>query len=393
MEDSVEPPQLFATTMETVQLEDESVPEIIEENASPAMQASTGENVAEEKTETREELSVADTKTEIDSATKAEAKEEEREELDTVDFAEEPGLALEEKLDAPRGCPEPEVDASKAENVVEVPIVEPFVDPFADEPFEGRTKQMKVEDSIVEPLVDPLADGVVQESTQQVIVEVAIGKPLVDPVADGVVHESTQQVKVEDAIVEPLVDPVSDRFVQESTQQVKVEEKPVTQPPQSLGLSDSVGTIPLILTLPIDSLHCIASFLAPGEWASFGRSGKGSSRVCREIFRRVRMHGFRCATELVTAWVSQSSNNISHQECEGVELIYSFFVDLETRSARRCKRNMCPVYWCWSSNLSSLSRPFISHTCLENGCGRQGNAKNINWRRNRWQRCRRCAWK
>ena len=61
---------------------------------------------------------------------------------------------------------------------------------------------------------------------------------------------------------------------------------------------------PIILSLPIDSLHCIASFLSPGEWTSFGQSGKGAGRVCREVFRRVRMHGFRCATEVVTAWVS-----------------------------------------------------------------------------------------
>ena len=60
---------------------------------------------------------------------------------------------------------------------------------------------------------------------------------------------------------------------------------------------------PSITSLPIDSLHCIASFLSPGEWILFGQSGKDSRRVCREIFRRVRMHGFRCATEIVTSWV------------------------------------------------------------------------------------------
>lgn len=60
----------------------------------------------------------------------------------------------------------------------------------------------------------------------------------------------------------------------------------------------------LLLSLPIDSLHCIASFLSPAEWASFSQCSKGASLVGREIFRRVRMHGFRCATEVVTAWVS-----------------------------------------------------------------------------------------
>lgn len=60
----------------------------------------------------------------------------------------------------------------------------------------------------------------------------------------------------------------------------------------------------LILSLPIDSLHGIASFLTPVEWTSFGQCNKGTNKICREIFRRVRMHGFRCATEVITAWVS-----------------------------------------------------------------------------------------
>ena len=78
---------------------------------------------------------------------------------------------------------------------------------------------------------------------------------------------------------------------------------PLILPPNKLPEQD--GPLPpIILSLPIDSLHCIASFLSPGEWTSFGQSGKGAGRVCREVFRRVRMHGFRCATEVVTAWVS-----------------------------------------------------------------------------------------
>jgi hypothetical protein len=60
----------------------------------------------------------------------------------------------------------------------------------------------------------------------------------------------------------------------------------------------------MLLSLPIDSLHCIASFLSASDWASFGQTSVGANRVGREVFRRVRMHGFRCATEVVTAWVS-----------------------------------------------------------------------------------------
>mmetsp|Transcript_52316 Transcript_52316/g.78156 ORF Transcript_52316/g.78156 Transcript_52316/m.78156 type:complete len:1129 (-) Transcript_52316:61-3447(-) len=58
----------------------------------------------------------------------------------------------------------------------------------------------------------------------------------------------------------------------------------------------------ILLSLPIDSLHCIASFLPTRDWAAFGQTSLGSNKVCRDIFRRVRMHGFRCATEVVTAW-------------------------------------------------------------------------------------------
>ena len=60
---------------------------------------------------------------------------------------------------------------------------------------------------------------------------------------------------------------------------------------------------PPLLTLPLDSLHCVASFLTPVDWSNLGQTGRSASNASREIFRRVRMHGFRCATEIVTAWV------------------------------------------------------------------------------------------
>ncbi len=64
-------------------------------------------------------------------------------------------------------------------------------------------------------------------------------------------------------------------------------------------------SLPLILcALSIDSLHCIASFLRPEDWSRFGQANKGTNRVCNQVFRRVRMHGFRCATEVIAAWVS-----------------------------------------------------------------------------------------
>eukprot|EP00977_Amphora_coffeiformis_P015459 scaffold4511_cov171-Amphora_coffeaeformis.AAC.25 len=59
---------------------------------------------------------------------------------------------------------------------------------------------------------------------------------------------------------------------------------------------------PEILTLPLDSLHQIASFLTPLEWLHFAQTNKTASVASREIIRRVRLHGFKCAAEVVTAW-------------------------------------------------------------------------------------------
>ena len=61
-----------------------------------------------------------------------------------------------------------------------------------------------------------------------------------------------------------------------------------------------------LLTLPIDSLHCIASFVTASDWASVGLTTTIATPICRDVFQRVRMHGFRCATEVVTAWVSSA---------------------------------------------------------------------------------------
>uniref|UniRef100_A0A7S1ZHA6 Tubby C-terminal domain-containing protein n=1 Tax=Ditylum brightwellii TaxID=49249 RepID=A0A7S1ZHA6_9STRA len=59
----------------------------------------------------------------------------------------------------------------------------------------------------------------------------------------------------------------------------------------------------LLLSLPVDSLHCIASFLSTTDWSNMSLSSRGANRACREIFRRARMHGYRCATEVVMAWM------------------------------------------------------------------------------------------
>jgi hypothetical protein len=59
-----------------------------------------------------------------------------------------------------------------------------------------------------------------------------------------------------------------------------------------------------ILSLPLDSLHMVASFLEVKEWKTFGIASREASLACRDVFRKVKMHAFHCAVEVVTACVS-----------------------------------------------------------------------------------------
>eukprot|EP00978_Attheya_sp_CCMP212_P038584 scaffold192473_cov32-Attheya_sp.AAC.1 len=58
-----------------------------------------------------------------------------------------------------------------------------------------------------------------------------------------------------------------------------------------------------LFDLPSDPLHSIASFLSPTDWAAVSATSLVGRRVAREVVAKVRMHGFRCATEVVTAWM------------------------------------------------------------------------------------------
>jgi hypothetical protein len=71
---------------------------------------------------------------------------------------------------------------------------------------------------------------------------------------------------------------------------------PVTLP------SSAKREVTALLALPMDSLHHFASFLTPSEFTVVAQSSQTANRVFREIIRRVRRHGFKCATEVVTAW-------------------------------------------------------------------------------------------
>jgi hypothetical protein len=90
-----------------------------------------------------------------------------------------------------------------------------------------------------------------------------------------------------------------------STNQISPEEPPLQPDPELETKEMGPSLSPYyLLGLPIDALHAIASFLSPKDFCNFGFCSKGATKVCSDVFRRVRMHGFRCATEVVTAWVS-----------------------------------------------------------------------------------------
>jgi len=57
-----------------------------------------------------------------------------------------------------------------------------------------------------------------------------------------------------------------------------------------------------LLSLPCDAMHFIASFLSPSDWKALSCASVGANIACRPIFRRIRLHGFRCVTEVVGAW-------------------------------------------------------------------------------------------
>jgi len=63
-----------------------------------------------------------------------------------------------------------------------------------------------------------------------------------------------------------------------------------------------LSDIPPLLSLPVDALHCISGFCEIREWCCMSLVNHAAHAVCGDVFRRVRMHGFKCAVEIVTAW-------------------------------------------------------------------------------------------
>jgi hypothetical protein len=119
-----------------------------------------------------------------------------------------------------------------------------------------------------------------------------------------IVHENAPvNVKIEkpSPAVIPSTPPVVQFSESDLLERTQVAETRISK---NALLQTTQSSTPGLLSLPIDSLHSVASFLFAVDWSAFGQCCKGSNRACREIYRRVRMHGFRCATEVVTAWVS-----------------------------------------------------------------------------------------
>ena len=72
-----------------------------------------------------------------------------------------------------------------------------------------------------------------------------------------------------------------------------------------LGAGYGKGCPLFFLALPNDSMHAIASFLLPSDLVSLSCASKIARLACQPIFTTVRMHGFRCAIEIVSTWVSR----------------------------------------------------------------------------------------
>ena len=57
-------------------------------------------------------------------------------------------------------------------------------------------------------------------------------------------------------------------------------------------------------SLPIDAIHAISSYCDGKSWMAFCRTSKQWRAFGWEVWRKVRMHAFRCAGEVLLAWVS-----------------------------------------------------------------------------------------
>jgi len=57
-----------------------------------------------------------------------------------------------------------------------------------------------------------------------------------------------------------------------------------------------------LFSLPFDTLHSVATFLHIGEWMNFGLVNRDAAAACRAVLRKVKMHAFYCAVEVLGSW-------------------------------------------------------------------------------------------
>jgi hypothetical protein len=170
------------------------------------------------------------------------------------------------------------------------------------------------------------------DPTEQAVVE-TVGDPVAKPVRLVVSIDDDEAKEFEAEIFNPVAEAI-DMGTENAEQAITVaennfeatgEETSDTTPNDDLSNETTSPNISTkiqphwkeavvsvkLLNLPIDALHCIASFVTASDWASFGLTNTVATPICRDVFQRVRMHGFRCATEVATAWVSRGCENLS----------------------------------------------------------------------------------
>jgi hypothetical protein len=95
------------------------------------------------------------------------------------------------------------------------------------------------------------------------------------------------------------LNPINHLLPLKSEQPMSAESLPTPRPK-----SDLAPKRILLFKVPIDAFHCISTFLTIGDCCNLSLASKESQVACRDIFYRLRMHAFKCAIEVVTAWVS-----------------------------------------------------------------------------------------
>lgn len=126
---------------------------------------------------------------------------------------------------------------------------------------------------------------------------------------------------VKDGLVSPFESPImlnspppqhqkNENELNSNAHAVSLNSKPTESSGQdATDAKDKVHNVPNddisfhLLSLPNDSIHSVASFLSPSDLIALSCANTKSRRVCRTIFRTIRMHGFRCAVEVVSAWI------------------------------------------------------------------------------------------